>query len=198
MPQTVGEQARQIFLAKLQDHYSELDVSIRHGRYEPGSGFTFEDLEFRDPKSMVGSQPRTIAKVDRLTVLTDLKLNKVVESENPFLTKQIVIDGATVEIWSTDNHWSGETCDWNQGWSIEKLLPVPEFGPVCPRMNIRDVKLNLFADSTAKRPLRCDVRHVNVLASHQPDGTLVRQIQAQASGESAERITVRSLSVGDR
>ena len=187
MPETVGEKAREAFLAKLRQHYTHLDVSIDRGHFEAGVGFIFEGVEFRDPKSVYRGAPRRVARVDSMTVVTQLHLAKIVDQENPLETQRVIIEGAVVDAWPLTG----------QLWSPQSLWPLPDLGPICPRMDIRDLRLNLLDSADSDRPISVVVDDVTIQASTDVDGIVSRQVDVRAHSHFLRQAEIRADLRGD-
>ncbi len=140
-PQTVGEQLRRKLVKQLQDHYQGFHISIRRGRYEPKLGFIFEDIRVSDPAQ--GSKPEAsllggtqdLLVIDRLIVLADTHPEKLLDKENPFVTRRIVVDGVQVDARLSDDG----------SIAVGKLWPPPTMGPSAPRIEVRHGKLRFSA-----------------------------------------------------
>lgn len=196
LPQTVGEQARRQFEAKLQSHYVGLDVSIDRGRYESGVGFVFEGVHFRNagndsPPSLYERLTRkrgtSIASIDRMTVVADLDWDKLTAQQNPMLTKRVVIDGGEINLQQDDD----------QRWSVQSLFPMPTFGPVCPRMDIRGVRLRLVDAEANDRVVETTLDHAIIEASVGSDQTVSKKIRLVGHSPFARRIEVSAKCEGD-
>ncbi|MCM2370071.1 hypothetical protein [Aporhodopirellula aestuarii] len=149
-PQTLGEQARRVFERQLADHYQDWDVSIGRGIYRPGVGFQFEKISFTPlSQPATGSQPLSITdailtrwgsqpvvEIDRMTVFADIDAKKLLDQQNPMTTKHVVVEGINADMRLKSN---GEL-------SLAGLWPPPQLGPVCPRIDLRGVTLNLSVD----------------------------------------------------
>jgi len=154
-PQTIGEQARRVFEKQLAEHYQGWNVSIGKGLYRPGVGLQFENITLTS-NSATGSESggasgrvsitdailsRWSAKpdvvIDRLTVLADIDARKLLDQKNPMMTRRVVIEGVTADMrWRSDG-----------SLSLAGLWPPPQLGPICPRIDLRRVTLNLFVDA---------------------------------------------------
>lgn len=141
-PQTIGETARSFVVAKLQDHYRDYIVSIRRGHFQPGVGLIFEDMRIWDDGSVSG-RPREMIRVDRITLVSDVHPERLLDQQNPFETSEILVDGVQANVWLED----GETI------SLTRLMPLPKFGPGVPRLEARRVAVRLFGDAPGERPV---------------------------------------------
>ncbi len=143
-PQTVGEQLRRQLVKQLQAHYGDFQVSIRRGIYEPKLGFIFEDLRVcaPAPRSSFGGwiadgpAKQDLLAIERLIVLADTKPEKLLDKQNPFVTRRIVVDGVHVNTWLKEDGTL----------SITRLWPPPVMGPCAPRIEVRRAKLSILAD----------------------------------------------------
>ena len=116
-PHTIGETARRKLLADLRMHYQGRTVSIRRGHFDPKLGLTFEDV--RISNDAASSSPHASAemfRIDRLTVLTDVQPEKLLDGSVPLTTRGIVMDGVHASAWLTED----------QQISLAELLPLPK------------------------------------------------------------------------
>lgn len=149
-PQTLGEQARRVLEKQLAEHYRDWDVSIRRGVYRPGVGLQFEDITLSRSSSEEHSggarslTNRLIARwsaqpeieIDRLTVVADIDARKLLDQRNPMATRRVVIDGVRANL-----RWQS-----NGNLSLAGLWPPPQLGPICPKIDLRQVTLNLVVE----------------------------------------------------
>ena len=151
-PQTIGETARRQFLAKLQQHYSGMTVSIRRGRFDPNVGLTFEGV--RIAESVPGSRwsLRDLVRIERLTVMGSFDSERLLDQRNPIVTQRVVIQGVQANAWMRPN---GDV-------SIASLLPLPRFGPSAPRMDIQNAKLTYVGEGDRSKPIDVELQHLTV------------------------------------
>ena len=144
-PQTVGETARRHVLNVFQERYPDHIVSLRRGYFDQNVGFVFEDLRIIDPSRVVhGAEDSELLRIERLTVEADLmpiRWSWRIASEDApyFLTAYTPALGY-----------------WTMGLYFVELLPMPNFGSVTPRMEIRHLRLQLVDDHW--RIARCSPR----------------------------------------
>lgn len=172
-PQTVGETARRKFESQLQEHYGDLAVSIGRGRYEPQVGLIFEDIEISEPaESNFQFRLKQMVRIARLTVVADLKPEKLLDKQIPMQTRRVVLDGVQANAW----------LDADGQISLAKLMPCPQLGPAAPVMQIRDAKIRLMGSRAQSRPI--DVEIVDAVIKSTPN----------ASGCSDKSMTIRGRS----
>ena len=180
-PQTIGEAARRKLLAELQTHYSGQTVSIRRGHFDPKVGLTFEDIRISDASGgAFGRASNEMLRVDRLTVLTDMHPEKILERNIPLSTRGVVIDGVHASAWLTEN----------QQISLMGLLPLPTLGPGAPRIVIRNVRLNLWSGVASRRPVTAQLDEVLVTKHQQADGSAKQMIVLRGSADFADEVLV--------
>ena len=161
-PQTVGETARRHVLQVFQEHYPEHVVSLRRGYFDKNVGFIFEDLQILDPVAVIdGAQDSELVRIERLTVEADLDTGKLGSGGLPLNTHRILLDGVHV---NTRLLSDGTP-------SISELLPMPEFGPVAPRMEIRGLRLHLVDADSRSRPMIATFPEVLVVRARNAQGT---------------------------
>ncbi|MBB3207508.1 hypothetical protein FHS27_003333 [Rhodopirellula rubra] len=149
-PQTLGEQARRMFERQLAEHYTQWDVSIGRGVYLPGVGFQFERIAFAplsDERPRTSQQSITgaillgwnrspVVVLDSMTVIADIDAKKLLDKRSPMTTRQVVIEGVHADM----------RLESDGTVSLKGLLPLPKLGPVCPRIDLRDVILNVAVE----------------------------------------------------
>ncbi len=160
-PQTVGEQARRVFEKQLADHYTDWHVSVGRGIYRSGVGLQFEDISLSprvptkrnhqaEPQSSVAGRTASITdailatwnqqpavEIQRLTVFADIDAIKLLDKQNPLITRRVLIEGVT-----TDMRLQGDGT-----LSLAGLWPPPQLGPICPEIELKGVTLNLSIDA---------------------------------------------------
>ncbi len=174
-PQTIGEQARREVQRKLSEHYRGLKVSIRRGHYEHNVGLILEDVRFRDPRGGSSSfASRDLVRIERIFVLADIAPEKLLDKYSPIVTRRIVLDGVTANAWMGAD---GQV-------SLAALMPLPKFGPVCPKIELRDVNLRLIdLARPSRRPIDVDVAEAvlnNITCS---GGTIRKSLTLKGSSE---------------
>lgn len=144
-PQTVGEQVRRHVEQTLREHYKDLDVSIGSGRFEPNIGLILDDIRISVPTGTLSS--RELIRVDEVVVVASANLQKLLDRENPIVTRRIIVSGVHASAWLDEE---GKV-------SLESLWPPPKFGDVvCPRVEVRDAKIVLDNGLSDGRPIEVD------------------------------------------
>ncbi|MCC9657910.1 hypothetical protein [Rhodopirellula halodulae] len=147
LPQTVGEQARRFLEKKLDEHYADWDVSVHRGTFLAGTGLVFEQIEIR-PKS---NSPRLMngwwaehpaVSIDRLTVFADLDPQKWMNGESPLNTRRMAVEGVVANL----------DVGLDNSLSLASLLPLPQMGPACPRIDLHNVITNVNFETARARP----------------------------------------------
>ena len=202
-PQTIGETARRKFQNDLQQHYAGYEVSIGRGHYDSEVGLTFDDIRITATKESAPStkplakksgiigfagRPKEIVHINRLTVLAQVKPEKLLEQSLPLNTQAIVLDGVTANTWLTED----------EQISLARLWPLPKFGPEAPKMIIRKTRVNFFSESESSRPLHCDFGQIVMENRPHKDGTTHRTIQIHGNSVFADHIDAKILTGGDR
>ncbi len=161
-PQTIGEQARRIFEKQLADHYQEWDVSVGRGVYRPGVGLQFDDIRLsprvspdqaaRSGKSRAAAigeslikkwSSRPAVEIKRITAFAEIDVQKLLDQRNPVETRRIVIEGVAADV----------RLQSDGKLSLAGLWPPPRLGPVCPRIELREVRVNLSVAPKADAPM---------------------------------------------
>jgi hypothetical protein len=130
-PDTVGEHARRQFLQVLSQHYSDFDVTVRSGRYDPQVGLIFTDVELRQRDLPPGGLPTAI--IERMLVETHIDLGGPKRGTPIVRANRILISGATVNAWQRGDG----------SWSPEALFPAPQVGPACPIVVADGIRVRL-------------------------------------------------------
>lgn len=157
-PQTLGEQARRVLEKQLAEHYEDWNVSIGRGVYRPGVGLQFDNIRLspRVPAdhatnletsrtaaftgAILGSWRREPAvEIKRMTVFADVDIQKLLDQQNPIQTRRVVIDGVTADV----------RVQPDGTLSLAGLWPPPRLGPICPRIEAREVLLRVAVDAKA-------------------------------------------------
>jgi hypothetical protein len=180
-PQTLGETARRQLLFQLQDHYRGYTISIRRGHYDPQLGLVFDDLRIVDDSSSYRFRPREMVRVERLTVVADVHPEKLLDQQVPLRTRRIVMDGVQANVWLSQQ---GQV-------SLSALLPLPSFGPVVPRIDMRGVKLRLLSDAPRSRPVDAELEQVVLLNNPNPQGGIDKTISIRGSTDFANDLILR-------
>ncbi|MDV6030248.1 MAG: hypothetical protein F9B45_09090 [Phycisphaera sp. RhM] len=170
-PQTVGEQVRRHVEQTLRDHYPDLEISIGRGRVEPNIGLILDDIRILQPSKsesaatrrvrtlsdrlgITADASRELVRIGQIVVVASADISKLLEKENPLVTRRIVISGVRAHAW----------LDEDGKLSLESLWPMPTFGKVaCPRMEVRNAKLVLANESADSRPIEIDVAQAVIL-----------------------------------
>lgn len=152
-PLTVGEHARRTFLEALQEHYPELQISIRRGSYEPGVGLSFEAIRIAEPTTTFG-RARPMLRVERLTVVGDLDPQRWADGDGPFVANRVVVEGAEGDAWVRPDG----------SLSLTRLWPPPKLGPVCPRVDFLRSRLRLHAADGQGRPITTEITKASLLS----------------------------------
>ncbi|MFK8113114.1 MAG: hypothetical protein AB8B91_12980 [Rubripirellula sp.] len=177
-PQTIGETARRQFLALLQKHYAGKSVSIRRGHFDADVGLIFEDIRISDAsQSSFQFRQREMVRIERLTVVGDVDVEKLLNKQTPLNTRQIVLDGVQVNVWLDS---AGEL-------PIKSLLPMPSFGPAAPRIDLRRVSVRLSDDASRKRPIDAEFSQISLVNT--PAGLVASPGESSSMPE--QTITVR-------
>jgi len=92
---------------------------------------------------ITGSEDSELLRIERLTVEADLDADKLATDGLPLKTHRILLDGVNVNTRLLEDGTP----------SITELLPMPKFGPVTPRMEIRRLRLHLVDDDSRSRPM---------------------------------------------
>tara|TARA_R110002049_G_scaffold305056_1_gene500982 strand:- start:16948 stop:20181 length:3234 start_codon:yes stop_codon:yes gene_type:complete len=144
-PQTIGETARRHLLKQLQQHYRDYHVTIRRGHYQTDLGLVFDDIRIADPsRSSSGQSPASaLVRIDRLVVVAEFDRDKLVQQQNPFVSKRIIVEGLQADT----------TVDSSGELSIAKLWPLPKFGPAAPRVELHRTELKLRGGRHPHHPL---------------------------------------------
>jgi hypothetical protein len=181
-PQTLGETARRQFLARLVDHYPAHTVSIRRGHFDPDVGLIFEDIRFTDrsERSATGAA-RELIRVERMTLVSDVHPEKLLDKQVPLTTKRIVIEGVQANAWIKEN---GQLC-------LEDLLPLPKFGPAVPRVDIKRTNIRLSDKEMRSRPVDVELAGVSIRTAIDSGGKSKQQILIQGSADFADALAVR-------
>lgn len=181
-PQTVGETARRHVLKVFQEHYPEHVVSLRRGYFDKNIGFIFEDLRILDPLAAIGeTQSSELVRIERLIVEADLDTGKLGSGGLPLSTHRILLDGVHV---NTRLLQDGTP-------SIRELLPMPEFGPVAPRMEIRRLRLHLVDSESKSRPMIAAFPEVLVVRAVNAEGKTDDSITLRGSTDFANSLVVQ-------
>ena len=149
-PQTLGETARRHLLQRLQQHYSDCQVTIRRGTYQNDVGLIFEGIRIRDRGSYSSMPSVDEVLIEKLVLIADLDPKKLKEHESPFVPKRMVIDGLQATTGVSDE---GKL-------TISKLWPLPQFGPGAPRIEIHDTAISIVRRERAPHPLEIHFQEI--------------------------------------
>ena len=185
-PDTVGEQVRRHLLGKLQSHYKDYDVTIGRGRFKPDVGFVFEDLVIRNPNAS-SAMTREMVRINHMVVFANLHPEKLLKQTQPITTTRIVLKGVT----------ANTVFDQDGNFSLSSLLPLPEFGPVCPRIDVLGGKLNVFDPTTRGRPLAATINQLTLKNDVQMDGGVHREITSIGTSDVAEVFNISIVDTDD-
>jgi len=146
-PQTAGEQIRRQLRAKLQAHYSHLDVRIRSGRVGKQGLVVIEGIEFWTLNQGPSRPRRPILRIASLNVHTNLNIERLLDGAVSVCPTRIVAQDVVADVWQ----------DASGLWSPELLWPPLVMDGGCPMIEIRDGRLRLHSDtSQSARPLELD------------------------------------------
>ncbi len=180
-PPTLGETARRHFLSQLQDHYRGYEVSIRRGHFDPDVGLVFEDLRIAEAASSTfqyGS--REMVRIERMTVVAEVHPELLIDKKIPLVTKRVVMDGVQANAWLSEGKIS-----------LAALIPLPNLGPVTPRMDLRRVSFRLLDGISNDRPINAEFENVTVLNTPSSTGDIDQSITIQGSTDFANGVLVK-------
>ena len=185
-PQTIGETIRRKIVAQLQSHYPDHIVSIRRGNFDPNTGLILEGLRIEEPRTKLSVGSRNLVTIDRLTVIGSFDAERLKRQQNPIQTNRVVIEGVTANAW----------LDENGDLSLQSLLPLPVLGPAAPRMDLRDVTLQLHGNQNASRPIRANFNDIVILNRTGADGKIERDIKINGNADFADQIVANIITAG--
>lgn len=186
-PTTLGEQARRTLVHRLQTHYRHLDVSIQRGRYNPDVGLVFEGVRIADPSRSPGrGATGPMIRIERMIVVADVRPEKWFDPSSMVTTRRVVIEGLHADAWLEPG---GEI-------SLAQLLPLPKFGPACPRVEVHGADLRLIDPRGVRRPLEAKIAEALVLSKVNGDGKPVRNIRLTGATDFADEINIEVKSAG--
>ena len=177
LPQTVGEQIRRHVLEVVREHYPDHEITIANGRLDPKVGLVFDDIRVRaasagEPKKLFRRPMRDLLRIERLIVVTQTQIQRVLEQENPFVAKRIIVNGLRASLWEEPD---GTV-------SLQSLLPPPKFGDSkTPRVEFRNAVVSFF-EKESNHPLEVTIQKALVLESSDADGP---KLTVAASGGSS-------------
>lgn len=175
-PQTIGETARRQLLSQLQEHYRDYSVSVRRGHFDPNLGLVFEDLRIADTsRSTLQFRSREMVRIERLTVIGDIHPQKLLEQQNPMITRRVLLEGVTANTWVQ--------ADGNL--SLTSLLPLPTFGPAVPRMELQNVRVRLLGTEAKSRPVDLELAEVVLVNTPNKRGIINKEITIRGSADFA-------------
>ncbi|MEM8669638.1 MAG: AsmA-like C-terminal region-containing protein [Planctomycetota bacterium] len=178
-PQTIGETARRHLLTQLQNHYRDYTVSIRRGHFDPKTGLVFEDLRIWDNGARSG-RLREMVRIDRITLVSDVHPERLLDKQNPLETQKILLDGVHANVWLDE----GGTI------SLTRLMPMPSFGPCVPRLEMRRIAVRLFGDDPRQRPVDATLSECMIDKVADADGNARERIQVRGSTDFADDVFV--------
>src|SRR5690606_37358179 len=149
-PQTVGNQIRRHLQARLQAHYPHLHVRIAAGRVAKDGVLILDGIEFAARAPDASGKPRPVLQISRLTVLSDVELERMLDASMPMRPRKIIADGMVVDLWQ----------DAAGRWSPELLWPPLVVEEHCPRVQLREARIRLHGPGQT-RPLELD--RINVM-----------------------------------
>ena len=79
-PQTVGNQIRRHLQARLQAHYPHLNVRIAAGRVDKNGVLILDGVAFDARPASGSGEARPILRIARLTVLSDMQLDRMLDA----------------------------------------------------------------------------------------------------------------------
>lgn len=183
-PQTIGETARRQFLCQLQKHYAGHVVSIRRGHFDPDIGLIFEDVRISRPaSSVIAMDAREIVRIGRLTVIGDVIPERLLDQENPIVTRRVVIDGVTANVWM----------DPDGTFAIAGLMPLPKLGPAAPRMELRGVKVRLWGEDPKGRPIDAELSDVAIENVRCGDGKTDHHVTIRGAADFASDFQLKMV-----
>lgn len=184
-PQTLGETARRKFLTQLQDHYVGMTVSIGRGRFDPDVGLIFEDVRIAEPRSY-SSQSQEMVRIARMTVVANLHPEMLLDGDVPIVTQRVVLEGVHANAWLDDDG----------RFSLTKLVPLPNLGPVTPVLQLRDAKIRLNGGSSHNRPVDIEISQGMLLNRVTASGSIDKTITVRGRADFAQDIVMRCELVG--
>ncbi|TWU21102.1 hypothetical protein Pla52o_41350 [Novipirellula galeiformis] len=185
-PDTLGEQARRHLLKKLQDHYVGLDVSIGRGRFESTVGIIFENIVISNPTA-VARPLREMVRIEQLVVVANIHPEKLLDKELPLTTNRIAISGFHANVTLAEDGTP----------SLSQLLPLPKLGPLTPRIDVLQAKINLFDPLASRRPIRAEIAEFSLTNTDRMDGGIDRTITAKGTGDFANAFQFQWQSIND-
>ncbi len=181
-PQTIGETARRHFLSRLTEHYPNYKVTVGRGHFDPNVGLVFEDIRIAEPSpDSFLSRSREMIRIERLTLVSDIHPEKLLDKQVPMTTKQIELDGVQLTTWLKEDG----------SLSVQDLLPMPKFGPAVPRMELRRTKLRLVDQTMRRRPIDVELDRVLIQSDAGSEDQITQKIFVQGSADFADGLVVR-------
>ena len=181
-PQTIGETARRQFLSRLAQHYPNHKIYIGRGHYRPNEGLVFEDIRIAAPSvDSFLNRSRELIRIERLTLVSDLHPEKLLDKQAPMTTKRIDLDGVQLTTWLKEN---GDL-------SIQDLMPMPMFGPTVPLMELRRTKLRLIDPTSQNRPIDVELDRISIHCHADSTDPTKRKIFLQGSADFANGLAAR-------
>ncbi|TWT76239.1 hypothetical protein CA13_67310 [Planctomycetes bacterium CA13] len=188
-PDTIGEQARRHFLSKLKAHYAaqgltDLDISIRRGRFDPEVGIIFEGLRIADRRAVTKTLQEMI-RIEQIIVFANVHPEKLLDKEVPLTTTRVALSGIETNV----------TLAADGTPSLAKLMPLPKFGPESPRMDACRAKVNLFDAQGTRRVLAAELAEFRIENLSQLDGSTNRTISLNGVADFASSFAAKIESV---
>ena len=181
-----NDEIRSRFEAKLAEHYSQFEVSVRSARLVEGEGYEIRGLSIRD-LSQEGEQVELLY-LDEVFIECDGDLEELIAGE--FNVRRIIVRRPTLRATRRDD---GQ-------WNVARLLPLPKFGdgkplgPDSPEVRIEDGTIYLV-DMARTGTNSIELSDVNLLLtprladltfSSEPRGTTLA-IEGTLSNEHLQR-----------
>ncbi|WP_186775353.1 hypothetical protein [Rubripirellula tenax] len=185
-PQTIGETVRRKFICQLQTHYPNHNISVRRGHFDPNIGLVLEDLRISEPTSMLSLRSREMVRIERITVMGDFQIEKLLDQQNPLVTRRVVVEGVTANVWLREN---GDS-------SLAVLLPLPQLGPAAPRIDLSQIHLRLFGDDASSRWIDAELERALVVNRTRADGSTDHEITVTGVADFAKDIKLKITNVG--
>ncbi|MCH8048374.1 MAG: DUF748 domain-containing protein, partial [Planctomycetes bacterium] len=139
--------------ARLAEHYSQFEVSVRSARLVEGKGYEIRGLSIRDP-SQEGDQIELL-HLDEVFIECDGNIEELISGK--FNIRRIIVRRPTLR---ATRRGDGQ-------WNVARLLPLPKFGderplgPDSPQVRIEDGTIHL-ADLTRTGANSVELREVNL------------------------------------
>ncbi|MEM6691652.1 MAG: hypothetical protein AAF664_19640, partial [Planctomycetota bacterium] len=178
LPDSVGEIARRKFLGQLRDHYQSYVVELRRGTVGKDGRVSFHDLKFTSSRLDSDDEPsHPDVEIEELTVHHRAEWDRIENRDNPLVSERVQIKGLQAYVHRKSNG----------RWSFEGLLPLPDFGPAAPLMEINDVTVHYVGEhaSPATRPMTV---HLDRIVIRSRGAGQPKRILVEGSASFADRI----------